>query len=272
MVMFLQLNGCVDRIRPLLLGLGLVLGLSTTGFAEKHIYQFAFPKLHSSATERARIHQRIPLGKAQFQAGISIPAYGITIENPVSDGTGEDAVLKDFSSCQPKACNFNFTINAAQAQQLVLYQVEGLGWFLAPRHWNTIEASMGPSGIAALVMFSPDGKQYLSMDDSSACVGCALSSASLFFKTAQQEAKKNEFWFYNGSNVPVNTVHLKTAPDGGQTALYHYQLASHYPSDGVAKFTGMQADIVNFRRMTLSVKPEDKGLAQVILNFYHLTH
>lgn len=270
--MTLQLSDYFYRLQPLFVGLGLMLGVSTITFADDHIYQFAFPKLHSSAAERARIHQWIALGKARFKGNISIPAYGISIENPVSDGTKEDTLLKDFTSCQPKACNFNFTLKAAQAQQLALYQVQGLGWFLAPRHWNTIEASMGPSGIAALVMFSPDAKQYLSMDDSSACVGCALSSASLFFKTAQQEAKKNEFWFYNGSNVPVNTVHLKTAPDGGQTALYHYQLASHYPSDGVAKFTGMQADIVNFRRMTLSVKPEDKGLAQVILNFYHLTH
>lgn len=270
--MTLQLSGYIYRMRFLFVGLGLVLGVSTTGFADDHIYQFAFPKLHSSAAERARIHQWIALGKARFKGNIFIPAYGISIENPVSDGIKEDALLKDFTSCQPKACNFNFTLNAAQAQQLALYQVEGLGWFLAPRHWNTIEASMGPSGIAALVMFSPDAKQYLSMDDSSACVGCALSSASLFFKTAQQEAKKNEFWFYSGSNVPVNTVHLKTAPDGGQTALYHYQLASHYPSDGVAKFTGMQADIVNFRRMTVSLNPKDKALAQAMLNFYLFSH
>jgi hypothetical protein len=50
--------------------------------------------------------------------------------------------------------------------------------------------------------------------------------------------------------------------------IYSYQLPAHYPSDGVAKFTGVQADIINFRKMTVSLTPEDKPLARRMLNFF----
>lgn len=260
--MRLRLSRYVYSLCCLIIGLGLNLALSTTGCAKGHVYQFGFPKQQSTVAERARVHQWIPLGAAQFQEGISIPAYGITIEDPIEEG-----LLKDFTFCQPVTCHFKFKLNAAQAQQLAVYQVQGLGWFLAPRHWKTIEASMGPSEIAALVMFSPDGTQYLSMDDTSACVGCALTSASLFFQEAADEARKNDFWVYGSSNVALKKILLNQ-----QTIIYSYQLPAHYPSHGVAKFTGMQADIVNFRRMTVSLVPEEKALAKAILNFYLLTH
>lgn len=245
------------RISTILMGLGIYQFV----LADDHIYQFGAPKLTKTATERARIHQRYPVGMAQFQNGIQIPAYGISIEDPMEDG-----LLKDFTSCKPKACSFNFKLDAAQAKKLTAYQVAGLGWFLAPNTWKIIEASMGPSGIAGLMMFSPDQTQYISMYDTSACVGCALTAASLFFKTAQKEAEKNEFWVYTSSNVA-----LKKVPLNATTVLYSYQLAARYPSDGVAKFNGMQSDIVNFRQMTATLKPQDKRLKQAMLNFYLIT-
>lgn len=276
--MILPPGRCFYSLMYLVAGLGLSLEPGTTGFAEEPVYQFIYPKLHKTAAERARVHQWIRLGSARFEDGILLPAYGITIEDPLNENPidknhinkrdlnnnlTQQGLLKNFSTCQPKACNFSFKLTATQAQQLAVYQVAGLGWFLAPRHWKTIEANMGPSGIAALVMLSPDRKQYLTMDNSSACVGCALSNASLFFPAAAGEARKNEFLGYEASNVA-----LKKIPLNKQTVIYSYQLPAHYPSDGVAKFTGVQADIINFRKMTVSLTPEDKPLARRMLNFF----
>lgn len=232
--------------------------LMSTGFANAEVYTLGAPVLHSSAAERANVHRWVSLGQAQFPAGIRIPVYGITIQNPVEDG-----LLNTFTPCRAKACVFNLKINPATAQQLALYQVAGIGWFLAPRHWKTIEASMGPSGIAALTMFSPDGKQYLTLSDTSACVGCALNQASLFFKEAQQQAKQNEFVAYSRANIT-----LKKVPLNRHTVLYSYQLPQRYRSDGVAKFSGMQADIVNFRQMTVTLNSANQPLAKAMLNFY----
>lgn len=249
------------RIAPALilkpmLGLLLSMGLNMASHAE--VYTLSVPVLHSHANERAKVHQWVNLGQAEFPTGIRIPAYGISIQNPVEDG-----LLRSFTPCRATACTFGLKLNSAIAQQLALYQVAGVGWFLAPRHWKTIEASMGPSGIAALTMFSPDGKQYLTLSDTSACVGCALTAASLFFKEAEQQAKKNEFGTYSRANVA-----LKKVPLNPHTVLYSYQLPQQYRTDGVAKFSGMQADIVNFREMTVTLNPANQPLARAMLNFY----
>lgn len=225
-------------------------------------YTYTHPVPVKSAAERAKIHKFIPLGQALFRQGVRIPAYGVTIENPMQDG-----LLDDYAPCDAKSCSFTFTIKPEQASQLALYWVHGVGPFLAPRAWKTIEAAMGPSGIASAMLANADGSQALSIYNTSACVGCSLSAASLYFPEARKEALANEFMVYKGSNVPVTQVVLNR-----QGVAFSYQLPGHYPTHGIAHFYGMQQDIVNYNQMTLSLKPEDKALATTILNFYHWVH
>lgn len=225
-------------------------------------YTYTHPVPAKSAAERAKIHKLVPLGQALFKQGVRIPVYGVTIENPMEDG-----LLGDYEPCSPKNCQFDFTIKPEQASRLVLYWVHGVGPFLVPRTWKTIEAAMGPSGIAGAMMVNADGSQALSVYNTSACVGCSLSDASRYFPEARKEALANEFMVYKGSNVPVTKV-----PLGKDAVAFSYQLPSHYPTHGIAQFYGMQQDIINYNQMTVSLKPEDKALATTILNFYHWFH
>lgn len=249
-----------------LIGVLCIVSLSTAALAaegrdDKH-YTYTHPLPAKSAAERAKIHKLIPLGQALFKQGVHIPVYGVTIENPMQDG-----LLDDYAPCDAKSCSFNFTIKPEQASQLALYWVHGVGLFLAPRTWKTLEASMGPSGIASAMMANADGGQALSLYNTSACVGCSLSAASRYFPEAYKEALANEFMAYKGSNVLVSKVSL-----GKDAVAFSYQLPGHYPTHGIAQFYGMQQDIVNYNQMTVSLKPEDKALATTILNFYHWFH
>lgn len=227
-----------------------------------HRYDYAPPKLHSTATQRAKTHKVIPIGQASFRQGVVIPVFGISIENPMDDG-----LLADFQPCTVKSCSFKMTVPAEYVQQLVLYQVNGAGMFLAPKTWRTIEAEMGANGSSRVLMLSPDGQQSLSIYNTSACVGCSLSAASLYFPEAKKEALANDFTSYSTTNVPVNKVPLNK-----YTVAFSYQLPKQYPTDGIAKFYGMQQDIVNFNQMIVSINPNNKKLATTLLNFYHLIH
>lgn len=255
-------DGCMNRLIGTVWIASLSAAVLTAEAADDGRYTYTHPVSVKSVAERAKIHKLIPLGQALFKQGVRIPVYGVTIENPLQDG-----LLDDYEPCGPKSCHFDFTIKPEQAKQLVLYWVHGVGPFLAPRTWTTIEASMGPSGIAAAMMANADGSQALSVYNTSACVGCSLSAASRYFPEARKEALSNEFMVYKGSNVPVTQVALNR-----QGVAFSYQLPGHYPTHGMAHFYGMQQDIVNYNQMTVSLKPEDKALASTILNFYHWFH
>lgn len=251
----------ISRLSLLLLT-GCWLTPSYAGEIHKSRYECVFPAFKKTASERAKIHKVIAIGQASFKNSVVIPVFGVTIENPMGEG-----LLTDFQPCTVKTCTFNMTISAAQANQLLLYQVEGVGMFLAPKTWKNVEAAMGPSGIASLMMSSPDGSEALSIYNTSACVGCSLSAASLYFPEARRQAIANDFTAYKKTNVPVNKVALNK-----YSVAYSYQLPQHYQSNGIAKFYGMQQDIVNYNQMTVSLSPEHKALATTILNFYHLLH
>lgn len=100
------------RIAPALilkpmLGLLFSMGLNAASHAE--VYILSVPVLHSHANERAKVHQWVNLGQAEFPAGIRIPAYGISIQNPVEDG-----LLRSFTPCRATACTFGLKLNFAQ--------------------------------------------------------------------------------------------------------------------------------------------------------------
>lgn len=225
-------------------------------------YDFVHPRLHTTAQQRTKVHRVTFIGQASFKQGVVVPVFGVSIENPMQEG-----LLADFKSCTVKTCAFKMTIPAEQVRQLVLYEINGVGMVLAPKAWTSIEAEMGENGSSRLVMVSADGKEGLSTTNTSACVGCALSAASLYFHEARREALANEFTAYSKTNVPVNTVLLNK-----YTVAFSYQLPKQYPTHGIAKFYGMQQDIVNFNQISVVVDPQQKALATTLLNFYHLIH
>lgn len=229
---------------------------------DKTRYDFVQPVFYSTAQHRTQVHRVTAIGQASFKRGVVIPAFGVSIENPMQDG-----LLADFRPCTVKTCSFKMTIPIDQINTLALYQINGVGMVLAPKAWRNIEAEMGANGSSRLLMLSPDGRQSLSIDNTSACVGCALSAASLYFPEAKRAALANEFTAYSKTNVPVNKVPLNK-----YTVAFSYQLPKQYPTNGIAKFYGMQQGIVNFNQMTVSIDPQNKTLATTLLNFYHLIH
>ena len=245
-------------------GLLVLVQCSTLSHADtdKTQYDFVQPIFYSAAQHRTQVHRVTAIGQASFKRGVVIPVFGVSIENPMQDG-----LLADFQPCTIKSCSFKMTVPTEYVQQLVLYQVNGAGMFLVPKTWRTIEAEMGANGSSRVLMLSPDGQQSLSIYNTSACVGCSLSAASLYFPEAKKEALANEFTVYSKTNVPVNKVSLNK-----YTVAFSYQLPKQYPTNGIAKFYGMQQDIVNFNQMTVSIDPQNKTLATTLLNFYHLIH
>lgn len=225
-------------------------------------YDYVHAKPEKTTAERAKIHKITPIGQATFKQGVTIAAFAVSIQNPMEDG-----LLNDFEVCSTKTCSFNFTVPPDQAKRLSLYWVAGVGPFLAPKAWKTIEAGMGPSGIASLMMSDANGDQVLTIYNTSACVGCALSAASRYFPEAKREAIANEFMAYTSSNIVVNKVSLNK-----DTVAFSYQLPAHYQTHGIAKFYGMQQDIVNYNQMSMTLMPKDKALASTILNFYNRLH
>lgn len=172
--------------------------VSLTGQIHKELYVIG---------ERPAMRPAARVGSS-FSAGtipvnnIQIPAYGTEIEDP--DG-GEGSSLK----FEPQhGEHFTTAATPAQLQRLAAY-LTSEGWMLAPRGWHLQQGRIGANGSSVWVFIAPDGNGWLRYDNSSACVGCAQSSASPFFPEARRDAQENEIDFYSGTDVPIQSVRLR---------------------------------------------------------------
>ena len=64
---------------------------STQIFAEIKTFDPQFPQFSENAIERKKSNRFYSLGDATFSNGIKIPAYGVTVQNPMDDGLLKDS-------------------------------------------------------------------------------------------------------------------------------------------------------------------------------------
>ena len=238
-------------MRHTLLIAAILSGIS--GLAAAQTYQVSPPKFAQEPAVRQAQNQWHAIGNAYLANGKTVPAYAISVSNPVEEG-----LLQDNTACTRKSCDLNVTLNDGQASQLQALRINGVGWVLAPRAWKNIEAAVGVNGSQSVLLQSPDGSESMTYYNSGACVGCAYSAASPFFPAALKLAQENEFG-YDEPNAAINIVR----PQANQ-ALFSYTIKGQHTTHGKAVFD--QNTDIPYQNMRVTLKPSHKDLANTILN------
>ena len=238
-------------MRHTLLIAAILSGIS--GLAAAQTYQVSPPKFAQEQAVRQAQNQWHAIGNAYLANGKTVPAYAISVSNPVEEG-----LLQDNTACTRKSCDLNVTLNDGQASQLQALRINGVGWVLAPRAWKNIEAAVGVNGSQSILLQSPDGSEAMTYYNSGACVGCAYSAASPFFPAALKLAQENEFG-YDEPNAAINIVR----PQANQ-ALFSYTVKGQHTTHGKAVFD--QNTDIPYQNMRVTLKPSHKDLANTILN------
>ena len=227
---------------------------SISGFAAAQTYEAVAPSFAQDASQRQAQNQWHAIGNVHLADGKTVPAYAVSVNNPVDDG-----LLQDNAACSRKSCDLNVAVSAAQSGQLQALRISGIGWVLAPRAWKNIEAAVGVNGSQSLLLKSPDGRESITYYNSGACVGCAYSAAAPFFPAALKLAQENEFGYDEPNAAAIRIVR----PQANQ-ALFSYTLKGQFTTHGKAVFD-TDTDIP-YQNLRVTLKPAHKDLATVILN------
>ena len=248
------------------LGLSTILALLTTLlsthiFADIETFKPQFPQFSENAVQRKKSNSFYALGEAIFSNGIKIPAYGVTVQNPMEDG-----LLKDSEPCTKKTCNFNFTLKVQDAAQLKLIELPSIGYVLIPRHWTDISAGVGANGTGSALIMSPNQKEAITLYDSSVCAGCGYPNASLYFPQLLKQSVEYEYGGMQDRNKKLTLVYPSKT-----TAFFSYQIPNiSGKTHGVAKY--IDDGDFNFVNIHLTLEQKNQHLATPILNFYNATH
>ena len=129
---------------------------------------------------------------------------------------------------------------------------------------------MGPSGIAYAVLASRKKDEAITIYNSSACAGCAMHSASLYFPNIKKLSLDNEFGAIEDKNHLLNIIKANK-----NKVYFSYQIPN-YPNKthGIAYYADESDgnDVTNFQEIKVTLKPEHQTWARDILNFYQATH
>ncbi|MEL1746910.1 DUF4850 domain-containing protein, partial [Acinetobacter baumannii] len=124
--------------------------LPSPAYAEVKSFTPHFPKFYNSAATRKADNQFYSLGEAKFLNGITVPFYCVKAQSPTENG-----LLKDFETCTPKSCHFNFKLEAQHAKQLKLIALPETGLVLIPKSWHDVQANAGANGTGFALVMSP---------------------------------------------------------------------------------------------------------------------
>ena len=214
------------------------------------------------AAESEFVSQWVALGNASFKNGVQLPMYGITVENPIEGG-----VLKDFTDCHHAApkCRFNMSIPPALKGRLQLIQVPTVGVMLVPRDWHFVHAAVGVDGSASVGVYAQpkDGfsakASYFSYYTAGGCVGCAYSSAAVYFDNAIRLAQENGF------SVALRPANLHLVKVNAKKAIFSRPISDVLEMNGVAYFDPSNDD--SYLEKTVILPVTERALATVLLNF-----
>ncbi len=250
----------------------LIILLSLSGFAygDISIFKPTFPDMKNNKAPSQQ-HQIEKLPAAILSNQVSIDAYIAAIPSPFDD-TG---FYKDYSACnndnlQQVKCQFNYKLSATEAKNFKIILLPGIGAALMPKTWQIIHTDMGPSGIASTVLASPNKDEAITIYNSSACVGCAMHNASLYFPKVRKLSLDNEFGAIEDKNHLLNIVKANK-----NKVYFSYQTPnSPNKTHGIAYYADESDgnDVTNFQEIKVTLKPEHQTWARDILNFYQATH
>jgi hypothetical protein len=182
--------------------------------------------------------------------GFNIPAYGISLSNPLR--------ASGFATYTPGKRGPKIRLTPEMAGRLEAYATP-MGTILVPGGWTPRSGAEGADG-SFVIYFTPDagGESYMSVESTAACVGCAYSSASWYFKSARALARDNGFAYCRSAagvhSVPLNPVQR----------AYRIKTAQGNPVDGLAYFN--PDDDLMFYEVEISLPAAQHALATAVLN------
>jgi|SRR5580765_1516994 len=217
--------------------------------ASAEVYRFTIARKAPPASEAPKSK---PIGELVVNGTLHLPAYALT----VTDASADDGWTTGAASS--RRIN-NAKLTAAQAARLAAWATPG-GWILLPRDWKPMAGGVGMDGSTAITFVPPSGQGHFDYYDASACVGCAETSASLFFPEARRDAKRDGFIAYERSATPLtihrfnrNVMQYRTVVDGQRI-------------DGIAEYeSGGDAP---FQHYEVSLPASQRDLATPILNWF----
>ncbi len=196
-------------------------------------------------------------GEVMLAGGLKIPAYSLSMDS----GILEEGELQTYTPGKPNPEAMK--LKPEFANQLDAYATP-MGMVLVPRGWMPVDASEGADG-SFYIYFAPDtsGQTYLSISNTSACVGCAYMSASLYFDEARNLAKENTFPYCRASRA-VHAVPLNPTQKA-----YRIVVTEGNPVDGLAYFDSNEDE--PYYDVRISVPAAQHALASAILNQFVLS-
>ena len=180
--------------------------------------------------------------------GQSLSAFNTSFSDPL--GNENDKINFKVRTVQSK-------VRAEVLNRLELYAMPN-GSVFVPKGWQLLKGEIGANGSVTYTFIPSKGEGYLSFYDASACVGCAQIAASVFFPEAYAEAKENDFTVYDSTNLPMETVRLRSDLIAYSVKQKEQRL------DGVAYYN-TEADSA-FWNVEVSLPEKDRDLANPILN------
>jgi hypothetical protein len=226
----------------------IILIFPVTGAIGAEVYKFSLTNPPDKAANQPKVKA---IGDLVINETIRIPAYQLTER----DGIHESG----WNTATPDTLKIQGSFNPKFAAQLAAY-FHANGWILVPRSWKVTKGTLGADGSSVVNFAPPMGEGHLTYWSAGACMGCALSTASIFFPEARQSAKQNEFLFYNGTNVPMNIVRIRPK------IMAYRAVVSGQPIDGLAFYDG-EADF-QFFQVEVSLPAAERDLATPILNWF----
>lgn len=218
---------------------------------QPHLPQFRFSEHEQIQYHEIRTHKN-----AQFADGLEIPFYQIGVRHPWNEG-----FLYDDLPCTQTRCRFDFEMKPAEAKQLKLLQVAGLGYILVPRSWHQFEAEVASNGSAHFIIQNAEKNQAIDWLNTAQCYGCALTSGNLYFPELQRRLDLED---YGSSSDTHHHLHLVYAKPN--TTFFSYQIPKlKNKTHGVAHYTEQHG--LNFQKLEVTVT--NHQLTRVILNFYN---
>lgn len=224
----------------------LSLGLTTVALADESVYVFHRPDFKVDRQDKPIAK---PAGEIELKDGVKVPVFSLAMVNGASD---------DKEVFRPRVKKLDLAVKPELASRLVAY-ASPMGIILVPKNWQAWSAAIGVDGSASL-LFAPDasGQNFLSYDNSGACVGCALSAASLYFDEAKKRAQQDDFATYR--RPPA----LKMVKLNQFIKAYNIAVSSGNPVDGLAYFNH-ESDY-EFFDARVSLGKDNHDLATVLLN------
>lgn len=237
----------------------MLLTFSISLHAEIKTFQPSFTQFDAQAYS-TRSFKIESIGTAKFKNNINIPVQGVAILNPFNE---QEKYYREYTACRSTAdCSYDYTISVQDTAQYKIVILSGIGAILSPKDWDVISSDMGPSGVASALLMNPKRDEAIELYNSSACAGCGMPYATLYFPEILKTSVENEFGAYKDRLKYLSLVRANKNKVFFSFKNPRYAGQSH----GIALYS--DDDITNFQNITVHLLPQHQIQARTVLNFF----